>query len=79
HSRNDQSILNSRFGDDYLPLPYAYNVQVGEELNSQLGHEPAEEQEPELYRLYQQRIAASQPFKILHYTTALKPWRLIIT
>lgn len=79
HSRNDQSILNSRFGNDYYPLPYAYNVQVGEELNSQLGHEAGESQAPDLYHIYQQRIADSKPFKILHFTTALKPWRLIIT
>lgn len=79
HDRNDQSILNDRFGDDYFELPFAYNVQIGEEINSQLGHEPAEDQVPELYQRYQQRIADSKPFKILHYTTALKPWRLIVT
>lgn len=79
HARNDQSILNSRFGDDYFQLPYAYNVQIGEEINSQLGHEPAEDQVPELYQRYQERMTASKPFKILHYTTALKPWRLIVT
>lgn len=64
----DQSALNIVFGDDYLPLNDEYNYMIGSERD--LFYHPEEAGD------FFERISQVSNPKIVHYTSADKPWKL---
>lgn len=63
---NDQTILNEAFKDNYQKLPGQFNVQIGGDLETFYHHDQL--------AMYKQKLQASSPYLIIHYTTAAKPW-----
>lgn len=63
---NDQTILNEEFKNNYRKLPASFNVQIGGDLVTFYDHDH--------FDMYKEKVAASQPYTVIHYTTSSKPW-----
>lgn len=68
HLKDDQSILNELYQDNYEHLPYTYNVQVGDDLIVAYSRKYAE---------YEERLKTADPFTIIHFTGGNKPWGMM--
>jgi lipopolysaccharide biosynthesis glycosyltransferase len=68
HKKDDQSILNEVFKDDFEKLPGKYNVQIGDDLSVVYNNE---------YDRFSKNLEESRPFTIIHYTGVNKPWWLM--
>lgn len=68
HKKDDQSILNEVFKDNFEKLPGKYNVQIGDDLSVVYSNE---------YDRFTKSLEESRPFTIIHYTGVNKPWWLM--
>ena len=68
HKKDDQSILNEVFKDNFEKLPGKYNVQIGDDLTVVYNNE---------YDRFTKNLEESRPFTIIHYTGVNKPWWLM--
>lgn len=66
-----QSVLNNLFQDNYYRLPDTYNVGIGSQNTIFWEHNE------DKFRLFNQRLIAARPYKIIHYESSDKPWNLV--
>lgn len=69
-ANDDQTLLNQYFKDNWLPLAYRYNMQIG--LDMTLFYNEHQSL-PRFYRLIHQ----AAPGVIIHYSTSDKPWNFM--
>lgn len=69
-SNDDQTLLNQYFKDNWLPLDYRYNMQIG--LDMTLFYNEHQSL-PRFYRLLHQ----AAPGIVIHYSTSDKPWKFM--